>query len=72
MILVHDHDLERIGGIGVGTVSRYLVLHSVGNYIFLISQSLETFQLDSVMDLLGRSDINIQKVDCGKHLTWTE
>ena len=74
MILVHDHDLERIGEMGVGTVSRHLVLQSVSNYIVPISQSLETFQPDSMMmiDLLGRSDIDIHKVDCGEHLTWTE
>jgi len=41
MILVHDHDLEKIGGIGVGTVSKHLVVHLVSNYIVFMSAVVE-------------------------------
>lgn len=44
MILVHDHDLERMGGIRaqVGSVSKHLVLHLAtrSDYILLIIWNL--------------------------------
>ena len=69
MVLVHDDDLERVGGIGEASVSGHLII----NYIlsFSYSQSLESLEPEVVMDLLRCSDIEIHKVCCGELLTST-
>ena len=63
MVLAHDDDLVMIDGLGRDTVSRLL------NFSYTIPscwQSLETLEPDVMMDLLRRSNLEIDKVLCGE------
>ena len=69
MVLGHDDDLVTINGLGPDTVSGLLD----SSYIApLCQQSLETLEPDVMMDLLRRSNIEIDKVLCGKLETLIE
>ena len=67
MVLAHDDDLVKIDGLGHGTVSELLN----GSYIAPSCwQSLEALEPDVMMDLLERSNIEINKVLCGELRTF--
>jgi hypothetical protein len=57
MLLIHDADLLRVDGFGLGTVSEYLVSSIV--FSSYGRQSLEALQLHLVMDLFRRSNMEI-------------
>ena len=60
MMLAHDDDLVSIDGLGVGGLlnSSYIVRSRC--------QSLETLEPDVMIELLRRSNIEIDKVLCGE------
>ena len=63
MVIIHDNDLERIDGIGKGTVSGYLISSS----LFLSCYQLpESHQSEVMMDLIRMSNIEIYTAFCGK------
>ena len=62
-MLVHDDDLVSIDGLGLGTVGGLL------NSSYIVRshcQSLESLEPDVMIELLRKSNIEIDKVLCGK------
>ena len=63
MVVIHDNDLERVDGIGKGTVSGYLISSS----LFLSRyQPPESLQSEVMMDLIRMSNIEIHTACCGE------
>jgi len=63
MVLVHDNDLETIGGLGHDSVSGFL---NNNHIVPSCWQSIETLEPDVMRDLLRRSNIKMNKVWCGE------
>ena len=65
MVIIHDNDLERIDGIGKGTVSGNLNSSS----LFLLCHQLpvpESLQSEVMVDLIRMSNIEIYTACCGE------
>jgi hypothetical protein len=69
MVVAHDDDLVTIDGLGHDAVSGLL---DNGDTVHSWLQSLETLEPDVMMDLLRRSNIEIDKILCGKLPTLIE
>jgi len=67
MVVLHDNDLERIDGIGKGTVSGYLIF----SLLFLCYQSPEHLESEVMKDLIRMSNIEIYTACCGERFTST-
>ena len=69
MVVAHDDDLATIDGLGHDSVGDLL---NTDHFVPSCWQSLETLEPDVMMDLLRKSNIEIDKVSCGELLTLIE
>lgn len=63
MVLVHDHDLGAIDGLGHDSVSGFL---NSNHIIPSCWQSIESLEPDVMTDLIRRSNIKINKASFGE------